>query len=516
MQPPDTPRKGRGAISNPALRYSATHVERFDDGWDSEPDALPPLETIVRPDPARSIIARNNSPDLPFSQSINPYRGCEHGCVYCMSGETPILMADGRTRPLADVRAGDWIYGTARQGWYRRYVRTRVVAHWSVIRPAFRLTLEGGTTVVTGGDHRFLTERGWKYVRDSDDQRRPHLTTGDALMGMSGSAASVKDIEGQGVESGGRLRVVGIEAAASTMRLYDITTGTKDFIANGVISHNCYARPTHAYLDLSPGLDFETRLFYKENAAELLTRELAHPGYVCQSITIGANTDPYQPVERRLGVTRSLLEVLARTRHPTSIVTKGSLVLRDLDLLAEMAKTRLAAVLVSVTTLDDATKRTLEPRAASPARRLQIVRALADAGVPVGVLVAPVIPLVTDHELEEILARAAEAGARTAGYVLLRMPHEIKDLFEEWLRAHAPLKAGHVMSLMRQMHGGRAYDATFGHRQRGSGPYAELLARRFALACERAGFAPRGTLELDTTQFRPPSLPAPGGQLELW
>ncbi len=701
MQPPDKPRKGRGAISNPALRYASTRVERFDDGWDTDPEELPPLETVVRPDPARTIIARNNSPDLHFTQSINPYRGCEHGCVYCLSGETPILMADGRTRALADVRSGDWIYGTARHGGYRRYVRTRVLAHWSVIRPAFRLTLDDGTTLVAGGDHRFLTDRGWKYVRDSRFPRRPHLATGNKLMGSGAFAAPVpkareyklgylcgmirgdallrsyhygrpgrahgdqhrfrhapcdseglqrtreylrdaaldtqeflfrkvaqgrpaiygirtsapagverirtliewpasptpewragflagvfdaegcfsqgvlrisntdsaiiewitrclqhfsfallvehpkrsaskpsaavrvmgglrehlrffhlfdpaisrkQDIEGLALKSAARLRVVGVEPEASAMRLYDITTGTEDFIANGVVSHNCFARPTHAYLDLSPGLDFETKLFYKENAAELLTNELAHPRYECSPITLGANTDPYQPIERKLGVTRSLIEVLARAHHPMTIVTKSALVLRDLELLAEMAQSRLVAVMVSITSLDDETKRTLEPRTASPARRLQVVRTLSEAGVPVGVLVAPIIPLVTDHELEEILERAAAAGARTAGYVLLRMPHEIKHLFEEWLRAHAPLKAEHVMSLMRQMHGGREYDSTWGHRQRGSGPYAQLLARRFELACERAGFGSREAFELDTTLFRPPAL---GGQLDL-
>jgi DNA repair photolyase len=356
MLPPNTPRKGRGAVSNPALRYAATHVDAFDDEWLREPDQPAPLATVVRADPARTIISRNRSPDVPFEQSINPYRGCEHGCVYC------------------------------------------------------------------------------------------------------------------------------------------------------------FARPTHAYLDLSPGLDFETRLYYKENAAALLTAELARPGYVCKPITLGANTDPYQPIERRLRVTRSLLEVLAGCRHPLSIVTKGGLVLRDLDILSDMARTGLATVLVSITTLDDDTKRTLEPRAASPSRRLAVVRALADAGVPVGVLVAPIIPLITDHELEHILERAAEAGARSAGYVLLRLPLEIEDLFAEWLRAHAPGKAEHVMSLMRQMHGGRAYDSRFKVRQRGTGLYAELLAKRFEIASRRFDLGVRGRLTLDTRQFRPPSI---SGQLAL-
>jgi DNA repair photolyase len=356
MQPPDTPRKGRGAISNPALRYSDTRVETVDDGWDAEADELPPLPTVVRADPARTIIAHNNSPDVGFSQSINPYRGCEHGCVYC------------------------------------------------------------------------------------------------------------------------------------------------------------FARPTHAYLDHSPGLDFETKLYYKENAAALLVEELAHPRYVCKPITLGSNTDPYQPLERKLGVTRSILEVFAETRHPYSIVTKGATILRDLDLIAEAARARLVSVFVSITSLDHDIKRTLEPRTASPEKRFQIVSALAEAGVPVGVLVAPVIPLVTDPDLEAILERAHAAGARWAGYVLLRLPLEIRDLFDEWLKAHAPLKAEHVMSLMRQMHGGREYDSRWGVRQRGNGPYAELLARRFELACQRLGINEEDRVELDTTQFRRPS---PGGQLDL-
>ena len=289
--------------------------------------------------------------------------------------------------------------------------------------------------------------------------------------------ARKRDIEGQAVKSCAPLRVTGIAPVAGAMRLYDITTGSGDFIANGVVSHNCFARPTHAYLDHSPGLDFETKLYYKENAAGLLAEELAHPGYECSPITLGSNTDPYQPVERRLRVTRSILEVFSETRHPFSIVTKGSTILRDLDLIAEMAQSKLAAVFVSITSLDHEIKRTLEPRAASHERRLQVVSALAEAGVPVGVLVAPVIPLVTDPEMESILERAHAAGARHAGYVLLRMPLEIKDLFDEWLKAHAPLKAGHVMSLMRQMHGGREYDSRWGVRQRRNGAVRRSSSR---------------------------------------
>jgi DNA repair photolyase len=323
------------------------------------------------------------------------------------------------------------------------------------------------------------------------------------------------DISGQAVTSQARLRVVSIERLPGAMRLYDITTGTGDFIANGVVSHNCYARPSHSYLGLSPGLDFETRLFYKEDAAKLLEAELARPGYVCKPITLGANTDPYQPVERRLRVTRSILEVLARCRHPVSIVTKAALVLRDLDLLADLARDGLATVAVSVTTLDAELKRALEPRAASPQARLRTIRELTGAGVPTGVMVAPVIPALTDHEMEAIIDAAADAGARWAAYVVLRLPYEVKDLFREWLAQHYPQRAQHVMSVVQSLRGGRNNDPRFGARMRGAGPFAELLRARFQLACRRHGLGGERVLPLPTTLFRPPRPTTPQLSLEL-
>lgn len=338
---------GRGAVSNRTGRFEARQVERVDDGWGSLDEPLPPLPTEVRPDPARSIIARNRSPDIGFSQSINPYRGCEHGCIYC------------------------------------------------------------------------------------------------------------------------------------------------------------YARPSHAYVNLSPGLDFETKLFYKQDAARLLEAELSAPSYQCSPLMIGANTDPYQPIEREYRVTRSVLEVLQRHRHPFSMITKSAMVERDLDILGEMARARLAHVTLSITTLDPAIKRTLEPRTASPQARLRVVRRLADAGVPVSVMVAPVIPVLTDAELESIIEAAAVAGAQGAGYVLLRLPHEIKDLFREWLSVHEPLKAERVMKRLRAMRGGRDYDSTWGVRQRGVGEYAQLLQQRFDLACRRAGFD-RARFVHDTSLFCKP------------
>jgi DNA repair photolyase len=352
------PLKGRGALSNPAGRFERHRREAVDDGWYREevPEFIP---TSIEPDRARSVIARNDSPDIPFEQSINPYRGCSHGCVWC------------------------------------------------------------------------------------------------------------------------------------------------------------YARPSHSYVGLSPGLDFETRLFYKKDAGAVLENELARPGYVCRPITLGANTDPYQPIERRMRVTREILEVLARCRHPVTIITKGALVLRDLDLLADLAQDGLAGVGVSITTLDDGLKRVMEPQAASPRARLEVVRRLSAAGVPTGVMVAPVIPALTDHEMEGILEASAAAGARWAGYVLLRLPHEVKDLFREWLAAHYPDRAAHVMSLVQQMRGGKDYDSGFGTRMRGTGPLADLLRGRFRIACRRLGLGSGRQQPPNTRLFAPPRAGRSGPQLAL-
>jgi DNA repair photolyase len=275
----------------------------------------------------------------------------------------------------------------------------------------------------------------------------------------------------------------------------------------------CYARPTHGYYGLSAGLDFETKIFHKPNAAALLDAELRKPGYRVDPISLGANTDPYQPVERKLRVMRGILETLARFRHPAGIVTKGAaLIERDLDVLTGLARDRLVHVYISITTLDRDIKRTLEPRAAAPEARLRAVRMLADAGVPVGVMVAPMIPALTDHEMETILERAAEAGAKNAGWTLLRLPHEVKDLFRDWLEVHAPLKAAHVMSMVQQARGGKDNDPRFGARMRGQGAYAELIARRFRVATRRLGLD-GGLPPYDLTKFRVPA--QSGDQLGL-
>lgn len=349
------PLHGRGARTNAGGRYERFVAEAFDDGW--TPDEMRPLETIVTPELAKSIISSNASPDISFEQSINPYRGCEHGCIYC------------------------------------------------------------------------------------------------------------------------------------------------------------YARPNHAYVGLSPGLDFETKLFVKANAAELLEAEFAKPSYRPKTIMLGGVTDIYQPIERGYGVTRALLEVMERWRHPVSLITKSQLVIRDIDILARLAERGLVKAAISVTTLDRRIARVMEPRAATPQRRIDSIRALTQAGVPTTVMMAPIVPAITDNEIEAVLQACAEAGASAAGYVVLRLPLEIKDLFKEWLAEHFPDRAARVMSLVRSMRNGRDYDAEWGKRQRGEGPYAKLIADRFAAARRRFGLD-KPSLPLDHTQFRRP-LEA-GGQQDLF
>jgi len=367
MARPEAPLKGRGATYNPENRFRREQREPVDDGWlgtaeatgdSGEEDAPPRLKTVVRIQQARTIIARNDSPDIPFNQSINPYQGCEHGCIYC------------------------------------------------------------------------------------------------------------------------------------------------------------YARPSHAYLDLSPGIDFETKLFAKPEAAKLLRDELSRPGYLCDPIALGTNTDPYQPIEREWKVTRSIIEVLSSCDHPLTITTKGACVVRDIDLLAPMAKKNLVRVFISIAMLDRDLARKLDPRAAAPQRRLEIISELATAGIPVGVNVAPVIPQLTDKDLEAILEAAAARGARTAMWIMLRLPREVKELFRDWLAQHYPLRAAHVMSLVQQVRGGRDNDPEFGSRMRGEGQVAELIARRFEVACKRLGLNAERAFDLDTARFRPPRPKTP--QLDLF
>lgn len=275
----------------------------------------------------------------------------------------------------------------------------------------------------------------------------------------------------------------------------------------------CFARPSHAYLGLSPGLDFETRIFAKTNAPELLRRELAKPGYQVSPIALGINTDAYQPIERKLQLTRSIIEVFAETKHPFSLITKNALVTRDIDLLAPLARENLVSVHFSVTSLDNRLSAALEPRASAPHSRLRAIRAMRDAGVPVGVMVAPVIPWVNDSELEAVLEAVREAGAGSAGYVLLRLPHEVAPLFRDWLQTHAPDRAAHVMSTIQQLRGGKDYDSAYGKRMRGEGVYAELLEQRFLLALKRYGFPAKHPRPLDCSRFVAPRAPSPQGEL---
>jgi DNA repair photolyase len=339
-------RRGRGAETNRTGRFEPLARVAADDGWGSL-DLLPPLKTEVQEEQARRIITRNESPDISFDRSINPYRGCEHGCAYC------------------------------------------------------------------------------------------------------------------------------------------------------------FARPTHAYMGLSPGLDFETKLFAKPNAAKLLEKELARPGYEARTMAIGTNTDPYQPIERRYRIMREILEVLDATSHPVGIVTKSALVVRDLDILKRMAERRLVKVAVSVTTLDRRLARSMEPRAATPERRLDTLRLLSEAGIPTTVMVAPVIPALNESEIERILEAATAAGVREAGYVLLRLPLEVKDVFVEFLEREYPDRAKHVMSVIRSMRGGKEYDAKWGERMRGNGPHAWQIGRRFEIAAKRLGLN-REKLRLRTDLFVAP------------
>src|SRR6516225_5293828 len=350
-------RKGRGAASNASGRFEAEKRVAFDDGWATADEEPAPLATTLSVDATRTIIARNDSPDIGFDRSINPYRGCEHGCVYCS------------------------------------------------------------------------------------------------------------------------------------------------------------ARPTHAYLGLSPGLDFESRLFAKPDAAAMLAKELAAPDYEPRMIAIGTNTDPYQPIEREHKIMRGILEVLERAGHPVGIVTKSALVARDIDILSRMAKRNLAKVAISVTTLDPKLARTMEPRASTPPKRLEALKQLADAGIPTTVMVAPVIPALNDSEIERILDAAAHAGVKEASYVLLRLPLEVRDLFREWLMANYPDRYRHVFTLIRDMRGGRDYDSQWGTRMKGTGPMAWMIGRRFEIACEKLGLNKRRS-KLTTDHFEKPK--GGGQQLSLF
>jgi DNA repair photolyase len=406
---------------------------------------------------------------MPFRYTINVYRGCSHACVYCLAGETPVLMGDGPGTPIKDVRVGDVVYGTVRDGSCRRYVKTEVLAHWSTTKPAYRVMLEDGTRLVASGDHRFLTDRGWKHVTGSEHgPPRPHLTLETKLIGTGAFSEAPKHavdyrqairwkrgIEGSAIESDAGLSVVSIESLGVELPMYDITTGTGDFIANGMLSHNCFARPTHEYLGLNAGQDFERRIVVKVNAVERLRAEVAARRWGGHHIAMGTNTDPYQRCEGKYHLTQGVIKVLSEAANPFSILTKSTLILRDLGLLAAAAERTSVRANLSVGTLDEGVWRLTEPATPHPRRRVDAVRRLNEAGVPCGVLIGPVIPGLSDRpdQLKEVVDACAEAGAVTISVVGLHLRPGVREHYLGWLMSARP----DLMACYRERYGSRSY-----------------------------------------------------------
>ena len=673
-------------VSNPPNPWSSTHVEYLE-----EP---PEAELEVFEEEAKSILAENDSPDLGFRYSLNPYRGCFHACAYCLAGDTPVLMADGRSRAIRDLGVGDAIVGTVLRGRYRRYVVTSVLAHWSTVKPAFRVSLADGTELIASGDHRFLTERGWKHVTPADQwQPRPALTTNNSLLGVGrlpatppespdyrqgylcgmirgdgllrsydysgtrratdqvhqfrlalidlealartrryldeleidthellfqaatgvrrelrairtsarahvdrirslvawptepspewgrGFLAGIFDAEGSysqslriangddqmiattttwtrhlgfdavvettrrqrpmhyvrirgglrehlrffhlvdpaitrkrtidgiAVKSDADLRVTAVTPLGVSLPMFDITTGTGDFIANGVISHNCYARPSHQWLGFGAGTDFDRKIVVKTNAAELLRERFGKPSWQGELIMFSGDTDCYQPLEASYGLTRRCLEVCAEFRNPVSVITKSAVIRRDLDVLARLARDARVHVTLSIPFADDDLARLIEPGASSPARRFDTLRMLADAGISTGVNIAPVIPGLTDQDIPEILERARAAGARRAFMIPLRLPAEVLPVFQERIRA--TLSAERVRKIehaIQELRGGKMNEPAFGARFRGKGPRWSAIEALFDLHLRRLGLAYERTGDDDApTTFRRPT-----------
>jgi DNA repair photolyase len=417
----------------------------------------------------RAKSALNRVPErsrMPFRWTINPYRGCSHACVYCLAGDTPILMADGSTSALEELAVGDRIVGTASEGEARRFVTTEVLAHWATVKPAFRVVLDDGRELVASGDHRFLTDRGWAYVASAPAGLagpRATLVPGTLLLGARGAptalvAAAEPALAGVGAGGGvappvvaarapcdaprvrASARVVAIEPLRGTMRLYDITTGTGDFVADGVVSHNCFARPTHTYLDMDAGRDFEREIVVKVNAPEVLCTELARPSWKGEHIAMGTNTDPYQWVEGRYKLMRGIWAALRDAANPCSVLTKSPLLLRDLDLMQDIAAVTDIAANLSIPTMDEKPWRASEPHTPSPKARMEAVAELNRAGIPTGILVAPLMPGINDdpRQVERILAAAGEAGAVGVSGIALHLRGEVRGIFMEWLRSYRP------------------------------------------------------------------------------
>ena len=656
-------------IWNPPNPYLTEHRE-----WLGEP---PAAELEVYEDHSRSILSHNDSPDIGFRWSVNPYRGCFHACAYCLGGDTLILMADGRTKCLRNLQVGDHVYGTVRRGDYRRYAKTSVLAHWSTVKPAYRIILTDGTELIASADHRFLTRRGWKHVTGTETgrQRRPHLTQNDQLLGLGpfrpssqdhgeykrgylsgmirgdallksfyytragrthgnqhqfrlalvdpeplrrtaqylaeagistfrfifskarkgrremegirtsalahvnrirelvawpempsvdwtkGFLAGIFDAEGSysrgilrisntdpeiiqrttqcvsvlgfdwvvepgrppkrarqvrvrgGLHEHGRLfhaidpviirkkalegaaiknspdrGIARIEPLGLEMELYDITTGTGDFIANGVVSHNCYARPTHEYFGFGAGTDFERKIFVKPRAPRLLEEAFHKPSWRGETVAFSGVTDCYQPLEAAWKLTRGCLEVCRRFRNPAAVITKSLLIRRDAELLAALAREAQATVSISIPFLDERLTRLIEPGAPTVRKRFETMMILADAGVPVGIGVAPIIPGLNDSDIPRLLKEAKRCGAQYAFKTLLRLPGSVKAVFFHRLQEVLPERAAKIEHRIREVRGGTLSDSRFGHRHHGEGEYWDAIEGQWELWTRRLGF----------------------------
>jgi DNA repair photolyase len=682
-------------VSNPPNPWISSQIEYLDE--------VPEARLEVYEDHTKNILAENDSPDVGFRFSVNPYRGCYHACAYCMSGDTLVSMADGTTRPLRDLRVGDAIYGTERCGDYRRYVHTEVLAHWETSKLAYRLRLDDGTELTASADHRFLTRRGWKYVTDTENglRRRPHLTTNDKLLGFGGVApapvetsdyargyltgmvrgdallgvfryqrvgrshgdqyqfrlaladgealqrtrhylldqgiftrkfvfqpASLerremvairtgarhdveriqaliawptspssewdrgflagifdaegscscgvlrisntnqriidetarifrsrgfscaieqpgktavamnvrlrgglrarmqffqwaqpaisrkRDFAGMAIKSNAPLGIVSIEETGIELPMFDITTGTGDFLANGVVSHNCYARPGHEYLSFGAGTDFERKIVIKPRAPELLREAFEKKSWQGDTVVFSGVTDCYQPLEASLELTRGCLQVCAEYRNPVGIITKAPLIERDLDVLLKLQEVASAHVMMSIPFWNADHARAIEPFVATPQRRMKTLGRLAAAGLKVGVMVAPMIPGLSDEDIVRILEAAAEAGATTAGTVFLRLPGSVKQVFEERVRAALPLRADKILHKVREARGGKLYDSRAFVRQKGEGPYAQSALALFEATCKRLGINERDECVPHAPTFQRPV--KAGDQLKLF
>ena len=386
---------------------------------------------------------------MPFGWTINPYRGCSHACTYCLSPETLILMADGRQKPLWDVRVGDAIIGTRVQDLSRYSVETTVLAAWRTHKRGYRITLADGTVIVASGDHRFLTESGWRFVTDTaiGEEPRPHLTIAEALMGLGAQASTdapelteLTELIGRAVTADTRLQILSIEDLGATIDMIDITTGTGDFIANGVVSHNCFARPTHNYLDLDAGKDFDNEIIVKVNVAEVLRKELTKPTWGKHPVALGTNTDPYQRAEGRYRLMPGIIAALADSGTPFSILTKGTLLRRDLDLLQEASQRVPVDLAMSIAIYDDALQQSVEPGTPSTKARLATVSAIRERGMDCSVFMMPILPFLTDTKahLDEAMRQAKAAGATGVLYSALYLKPGVKEWYFHWLEQDHP------------------------------------------------------------------------------